>query len=67
MSPIVTIDGAPAPVGFAMWVEHSHALVRAHNGCHVCTSALYRGKPHAARCPTRAIAEALFGLLEAWS
>ena len=63
MIPLVTIDGAEAHPVFAWLVEQSRARMLLHNGCPTCTSPLYARKPHAARCPTRMLAESLFGWL----
>jgi hypothetical protein len=65
MNPPATLDGAPAPASLAAHIEVSHAHMRLHNNCPPCTSALYRydDRPHAKTCPTRMVAEALFGLI----
>jgi hypothetical protein len=59
----VTLDGAPAPAAFAAHVEACHARMRPHNRCRVCTSVLYADRAHDPGCPTRALAEVLFGWL----
>jgi hypothetical protein len=61
----VTLDGAPAPYALAMHIEASHARMRLHNRCRVCTSVLYADRAHDPGCPTRALAEVLFGWLGA--
>lgn len=40
-TPIVTIDGAPAPASFAAHIQRCHGRYAAANGCPACRSVLY--------------------------